>query len=188
MNSSYFKQSYTPRAFNKDNTNKIAWSSDESYELKAQGYQRTLDKNIPKPRSVHPKVISIDEIKGNQLKFKNLEKRVMERKMGTLLQTAEKRIPSAIGKGKGLLGKLALGAVGMLNISIMKSLQKQSIGMFERYMKDGAAGKQILNASRIGLAKAGRSRFTHAVLGAGIGLGTVGLANALSRTRHGRSD
>ena len=97
---------------------------------------------------------------------------------GKSIKFSKRAIPSPIRKGKGILSKLALGAVGMFNISFMKGANTaQKLGGFERYMQDMTSSKTILNLARVGLAS-GTSRMQN------MGY-THGLSNALSRTRHG---
>jgi len=91
-----------------------------------------------------------------------------------------KLIPQAVSKGKGILNKMSQGAVGMLNLSVLKGANHKNIGAFERYMQDGAMSKNILNTTRVGKSMA------IAAGGIAAGMGTVGLANALSTNRHGR--
>jgi len=89
-----------------------------------------------------------------------------------------KSIPSPIKKVGGALGLVA-GATAILGITMMKGAMNQARDIvYERYMQDQAVSKNILNSSRMGLS-AGTSRMQN--MGA-----TVGLSNALSRTRHGR--
>lgn len=76
-------------------------------------------------------------------------------------------------------GGLAAGAVAMLGIGILKGAFNESNEIaYERYMEDMYTTKDILNTSRLGLAS-GTSRMQN--YGS-----TMGLSNALSRTRHGR--
>lgn len=88
-----------------------------------------------------------------------------------------KNIPSPIRKA-GLAGGLIAGATAMLGLAVMKGAMNQSREIvYERYMQDQAVGKNILNNTRMGLAS-GTSRMQN--MGS-----TMGLSNALSRTRHG---
>jgi len=177
-------------AFKKGNSNRIAWSRNERTSL-------MMDKWVKSP--LGPKRISLSEVQSNIKSYNSLQKNtalaplaerslrtgVSNAKMtfmggmksgGRTIKNAAKRIPGAITKGKGILGKLAMGAVGMLNVAVMKGANK-TVGTFERYMKDGAMSKNILNTSRIGKSIG---------ITSGIGLSTVGLSNALSKNRHGR--
>jgi len=76
-------------------------------------------------------------------------------------------------------GAAAVGAVAMLGVSMLKGGMNESNDIvYERYMQDAAISKNMLNNTRLGLA-AGTSRMQN--YGS-----TMGLSNAMSRTRHGR--
>ncbi len=93
------------------------------------------------------------------------------------LRRTVKSIPGPVRKA-GLAGGLIAGATAMLGLAVMKGAMNQSREIvYERYMQDQAVGKNILNNTRMGLA-AGTSRMQN--MGS-----TIGLSNALSRTRHG---
>lgn len=77
------------------------------------------------------------------------------------------------------VGGAIVGAAAMLGISMLKGAMDQSQEIvYERYMQDAATSKNMLNNTRLGLAS-GTSRMQN--YGS-----TMGLTNALSRTRHGR--
>lgn len=89
-----------------------------------------------------------------------------------------KAIPKPIRK-MGLVGGIALGVTAMLGASVLKGAMNQGRQIaYERYMEDAATSKNVLSSTRLGNASG-----TNRMLGYG---GTVGLANSLSRTRHGR--
>jgi len=74
---------------------------------------------------------------------------------------------------------LALGATAMMGLSVMKGGMDQSREIVhERYMQDYMYSRNMLHNSRVGLAS-GTSR----MLDRG---GTMGLSNALHKTRHGK--
>src|SRR5574343_555341 len=87
----------------------------------------------------------------------------------------KKMIPAAITKGRGLVGKLALGAVAMTNLAILKGSNKQNIGMLERFMYDLSSSRNVLNSTRLGMMDK-RSKINQA--------STMGLSNALYASRH----
>lgn len=89
----------------------------------------------------------------------------------------KKIIPSAITKGSGMVGKLALGAVAMTNLAILKGSNKKNIGMLERFMYDLSSSRNILNTTRLGMMDK-RSKINQA--------STIGLSNALYASRHNR--
>jgi hypothetical protein len=75
-------------------------------------------------------------------------------------------------------GGMIVGAVAMLGVSMLKGALNQSREIvYERYMQDAAVSKNMLNNTRLGLAS-GTSRMQN--YGS-----TMGLSNAMSRTRHG---
>jgi hypothetical protein len=89
-----------------------------------------------------------------------------------------KSIPKPIRK-MGLVGGIALGVTAMLGVSVLKGAMNQGRQIaYDRYMEDAAQSKNVLASTRLGNASG-----TNRMLGYG---GTVGLANSLSRTRHGR--
>lgn len=107
-----------------------------------------------------------------------------------ITETARKAFPMAKGarriwkkmpgKARGAVGLagLAVGAIAMFGAAVMKGGMNQSREIvMDRYMQDQAAGKQMLNQTRVGLS-AGTSRMN--AMGS-----TMGLSNSLSRTRHG---
>lgn len=76
------------------------------------------------------------------------------------------------------VGGMIAGAVAMLGVSMLKGALNQSREIvYERYMQDAAVSKNMLNNTRLGLAS-GTSRMQN--YGS-----TMGLSNAMSRTRHG---
>lgn len=89
----------------------------------------------------------------------------------------KKIIPSAITKGRGLVGRLALGAVAMTNLAILKGSNKQNINMLERFMYDLSSSRNLLNITRLGMMDK-RSKINQA--------STIGLSNALYASRHNR--
>lgn len=77
------------------------------------------------------------------------------------------------------MGGLALGAVAMIGVGIMRGALNESKNIvFERYMQDMTYSRSMASQSRVGLAHT-----THNMLNNG---GIHGLSNALSTTRHGR--
>ena len=77
------------------------------------------------------------------------------------------------------VGGLAVGAIAMMGIGMMRGAMDQSRNIVhERYLQDMTYSRSMINQSRVGLAHG-----TSQMLNRG---GTQGLSNALSRTRHGR--
>lgn len=169
---------------------------------KFKGYQEYDGRPQTRSQPVVKKAITREEINRNIKNYKRLRKDPIPRVSSSnspIMSTAPlrpisdkkfnfigrgksmiktKSIPSPIRKG-GLLGSLATGAISMLNISIMKGAMNPSRGIvLGRYMQDLAMSKNLLNSSRLGLS-AGTSRSQDLS-------STMGLSNALSRSRHGR--
>lgn len=86
-------------------------------------------------------------------------------------------IPKAIRKGGGMLGKVGMGIVAGVNFSVMKMANMRTGAVLTRFMQDAAVGKNMLNNTRIGLAR-GTSRLS---LGA-----DGGVSLNLSKLRHRR--
>jgi len=98
--------------------------------------------------------------------------------------TTKKVLPKAKIAGKAFTKKvlptalLGVGAVGMLSIGIMNGINNASKDIvLERYMADQRFSRDILLQSRVGLSM-GTNQMNR--MGS-----TIGLSNALSRTRHG---
>lgn len=89
-----------------------------------------------------------------------------------------KAIPKPIRR-MGMVGGVALGLTAMLGVSVLKGAMNQGQQTaYDRYMRDQATLQGTLGSTRVGNASG-----TNRMLGYG---GTVGLSNALSKTRHGR--
>ena len=90
------------------------------------------------------------------------------------------RSAANLGSSVATGGLLTVGAVGMLSIGIMNGINNGSKDIvLERYLQDQRFSRDILMQSRVGTSM-GTSRMNQ--MGS-----TVGLSNALSRTRHGAS-
>lgn len=85
-----------------------------------------------------------------------------------------------IAKKAAGMGLLTVGAVGMMGVSIMNGANNAAKDIIlERYMADQRFSRDILMQSRLGTSM-GTNRMNR-------NGGTIGLSNALSRTRHGAS-
>lgn len=85
----------------------------------------------------------------------------------------------ALTRGKGLLGLLTVGAVGMMATGIMRGAMNASNDIvMERYMQDQRYSRNIMMNSRVGLSTGTQTMNRHGNLN--------GLALALHTGRHGR--
>ena len=75
------------------------------------------------------------------------------------------------------LGALAIGAVAMVGVGMIKGAMGASREMtYDRYMQDNAMNKNVLNSTRVPTGLSRMDKYNS----------TMGLTNALSRSRHGR--
>lgn len=191
------------------NLHKIAWNQEEKYSLLLQGY-KPYNKNaaIPKPTPLGKKAIIFQEVQKNKEMFSRIRANPIPKVVSSsdpILSTSmsarntrraisdkkfnfmgigkgvpkSKYIPSPVRKG-GVLGRLLTGAISVLGVSIMKGATNPGrFQVYGRVMQDLAVGKNMLNNTRVGLAS-GTSKINE--------MGhTMGLSNALSRSRHGRT-
>jgi len=113
-------------------------------------------------------------------------KGVVEKSPGIMSSIGRSRIV----RGTGWLAKqgyrlgtstpaLALGAVSMMGLSVMKGGMNQAKDIVhERYMQDYTYSTSMLHNSRVGLTSGTNRMLNRAA--------TQGLSNALHKTRHGR--
>ncbi len=84
------------------------------------------------------------------------------------------------GRAIGPVGLLSVGAVAMIGVGIMRGMNNAAKDyVLERYMADQRFARDILLQSRVGVSM-GTNKMNR--MGS-----TMGLSNALSRTRHGAS-
>jgi predicted ribonuclease toxin of YeeF-YezG toxin-antitoxin module len=108
-----------------------------------------------------------------QLKF-SPEKKAVHRKSPSKLG---KKMGSYMGAA-GLAGVISVGAVGMMSVGIMNGMNNAAKDIvLQRYMTDQRFARDILLQSRVGMSM-GSNRMNQSG-------STIGLSNALSRTRHG---
>lgn len=75
------------------------------------------------------------------------------------------------------LGGIALGAVAMVGVSMMKGAMNASREIvYDRYMQNAAMNKNVLDSSRLPRGISRMDKYNS----------TMGLSNSLSKTRHGR--
>jgi len=96
-----------------------------------------------------------------------------------LFYTAPRKIIRGVGK-VGPVGLLSVGATAMMGVGIMNGMNNAAKDyVLERYMADQRFSRDILLQSRVGLSM-GTNKMNR--MGS-----TMGLSNALSKTRHGAS-
>lgn len=78
----------------------------------------------------------------------------------------------------GLIGGIGLGITAMLGVSVLKGAMNQGRQIaYERYMLDTANTQGVISTTRLNRMSGSNRMINHG--------GTIGLSNALSRTRHG---